>query len=98
MSQYTLCTFLWFQVLPSLRMRVKHFQKPHLDRLAMISFKASITGPSLAAQSVGGLYNADREKPTILQALARESWWSVTSDSIAARLAVGVRTFGIKHP
>jgi hypothetical protein len=44
------------------------------------------------------LYNADREKPTILQALARESWWSVTSDSIAARLAVGVRTFGIKHP
>ncbi|NBU19760.1 MAG: hypothetical protein EBS44_11110, partial [Betaproteobacteria bacterium] len=90
--------FLWFQVLPSLRMRVKHFQKPQRGHCSMISFKASITGVSLDAQSVLGLYNADREKPTILQALDRESWWSATNDSITARLAVGVRTFALGRP
>ena len=43
---------------------------------------------------------AMRRDEFLLQAvaLARESWWSVTSDSIPPRLALGVRTFGIKHP
>jgi hypothetical protein len=64
---------------------------------ATISFNTSTTGASLAAQSVLGLYNADRDKPTNLQALLRESRWSTTIESITARLAVGVRTFGTKH-
>jgi hypothetical protein len=72
-SQYTLYTRLWFQGRPSLRMRVKHFQKPQRARAATIAFNASTTGASLAAQSVLGLYNADRDKPTNLQALLRES-------------------------
>ena len=69
MAQYTLCIFLWFQPYPSARSRWKHFQKPQRLRWLTISFRAAITGASLAAQSTVGLYNADREKPTIRQAL-----------------------------
>lgn len=76
MAQYTLCTLLWFQGRPSALSLVKHFQNPQRDRLATISLSASITGASLAARSTVGLYNADRENPTLLQALERESWWS----------------------
>jgi hypothetical protein len=54
-------------------MRVKYFQKLQRARTATIAFNASATGASLVAQSVLGLYNADRDKPTDLQALLRES-------------------------
>jgi hypothetical protein len=72
-SQYTMYTRMWFQGRPSLRIRVKHFQNPQRARMATIAFNASTTGASLAAQSVLGLYNADRDKPINLQALLRES-------------------------
>jgi len=47
-------------------------QKPQRVRTATISFNASTTGATLAAQSVLFFYNADRDKSNKLQALLRE--------------------------
>ena len=82
---------------PSLK-RPKHFQNPQQARLAMISFNTAMTGASRVPQSTRALYNVDRDKPTIWQALAFDSLCSSVMMPTAIRFSIDVTTFGLERP
>mgnify|MGYP000040436504 CR=1 FL=1 len=64
----------------------------------MISFNTAMTGASRVPQSTLALYNVDRHKPAIWQALAFDSLCSPVMMPTATLFSVDVTVFGLERP